>query len=82
MPRSEHHRLAVLEDAPMPPGFHMPPDLPMLKAAHSETAFGVGGVGGSFAYADAATGIAFGLTKNRIAQDFNTATEIIRLINA
>jgi CubicO group peptidase (beta-lactamase class C family) len=169
MPRSEHSRLAVLEDAPMPPGFQMPempPDLPMFKAAPmslfpnaafgnrhdtlaadipaggktsaraiaklyaallgemdgvrllsekrlreatspsasgvdevfgmptrwalgysigapgstSETAFGVGGVGGSFAYGDAATGIAFGLTKNRIAQDFNTATEIIRLI--
>ena len=171
MPRSEHHRLAVLEDAPMPPGFQMPelpPDLPMFKAApmslfpnaafgnrpdtlaadipaggktssraiakmyaallgevngvqllpperlreattesfsgidevfgmptkwalgysigapgsNSETAFGVGGVGGSFAYGDAATGIAFGLTKNRMAQDFNTAMEIIKLINA
>ena len=36
MPRSEQHRLAVLEDAPMPPGFEMPslpPDHPMLKAA-------------------------------------------------
>src|SRR5207249_10020217 len=36
MPRSEHQRLAVLEDAPMPPDFQMPampPDLPMFKAA-------------------------------------------------
>src|SRR5881398_528834 len=36
MPRSEHHRLAVQEDAPMPPDFQMPPvppDLPMFKAA-------------------------------------------------
>src|SRR5436309_7111528 len=36
MPRSEHARLAVQEDAPMPPGFQMPempPDLPMFKAA-------------------------------------------------
>ena len=168
MPRSEHHRLAVLEDAPLPPGFHMPempPDLPMFKAApmslmpnaafgnrhdtlaadipaggktsaraiarmyaamlgevdgvrllppgrlkeataqsasgvdevfgmptrwalgyslgapgSSETAFGVGGVGGSFAYGDAATGTAFALTKNRLAQDFNSVTEIIRLV--
>jgi CubicO group peptidase (beta-lactamase class C family) len=35
MPASEHHRLARLEDAPMPPGFEMPempPDLPMFKA--------------------------------------------------
>src|SRR5947208_3581500 len=36
MPRSEQHRLARLEDAPLPPGFEMPqmpPDLPMFKAA-------------------------------------------------
>src|SRR5881296_2785825 len=36
MPPSEHVRLAVQEDAPMPPGFQMPempPDLPMFKAA-------------------------------------------------
>ena len=35
MPAPEHHRLARLEDAPMPPGFvmpEMPPDLPMFKA--------------------------------------------------
>jgi CubicO group peptidase (beta-lactamase class C family) len=35
MPESEHHRLARLEDAPLPPGFVMPeipPDLPMFKA--------------------------------------------------
>jgi CubicO group peptidase (beta-lactamase class C family) len=38
MPRSEQHRLAVLEDAPMDPRMmeamaSMPPDLPMFKAA-------------------------------------------------
>ena len=35
MPRSERHRLAVLEDAPMDPAMmaQMPPDLPMFKAA-------------------------------------------------
>src|SRR5947208_3946438 len=36
MPRSEQHRLARLEDAPLPPGFEMPqmpPDLPMFRAA-------------------------------------------------
>src|SRR5256885_14389506 len=36
MPRAEHGRLAVLEDAPMPADFQMPampPDLPMFKAA-------------------------------------------------
>jgi CubicO group peptidase (beta-lactamase class C family) len=172
MPRSEHHRLAVLEDAPMPSGFQMPPmppDLPMFKAApmslmpnaafgnradtlaadipaggktsaraiarmyaallgevdgvrlitpkrlqeatstpvsgvdevfgmpttwalgysigalgaepgKPETAFGVGGVGGSFAFTDTATGIACAVTKNRLAQDFNAATQIVRLV--
>jgi CubicO group peptidase (beta-lactamase class C family) len=172
MPLSEHYRLAVLEDAPMPPNFQMPempPDLPMFKATpmslmpnaafgnrpdtlaadipaggktsaraiarmyaallgqlknvrlisperlreataksasgvdqvfgmpttwglgyaigapgaspeQSATQFGVGGIGGSFAYADTATGIAFALTKNRLTQDFNAATDLIRLV--
>ena len=172
MPRSEHVRLAVQEDAPMPPGFQMPempPDLPMfraapmslmpnaafgnrpdtlaadipaggkasaraiarmyaamlgtvggvrilpesrLRAATAEpfsgvdevfgmpttwaggysvgvvglepkdppTAFGVGGVGGSFAGFDTDTGITFGIMKNRLQQDFNAATEIASLI--
>ena len=172
MPPSEHVRLAVQEDAPMPPGFQMPempPDLPMFKAAPMSlmpnaafgnrpdtlaadipaggkasaraiarmyaamlgtvggvrilpesrlraataepfsgvdevfgmpttwaggysvgvvglepkdppTAFGVGGVGGSFAGFDTATGITFGIMKNRLQQDFNAATEIAGLI--
>jgi CubicO group peptidase (beta-lactamase class C family) len=172
MPRSEHHRLAVLEDAPSDTEFDMsalPPDLPMLKAApmslyptaelgnrtdileadipaggktsaraiarlyaallyqvdgvrllpperlreatavsasgidavfgmpttwglgyaiglpgssaeESPTAFGVGGVGGGFAFGDSATGIAFGFTKNRLANDFDAATELTRLV--
>jgi CubicO group peptidase (beta-lactamase class C family) len=172
MPRSEQSRLAVLEDAPMPPNFQMPempPDLPMFKAApmslmpnaafgnrpdtlaadipaggktsaraiarmyaallgevdgvrlmsqarlrqattspvsgvdeifgmpttwalgyaigvpgrspeESQSAFGVGGVGGSFAFGDTASGIAFALTKNRLTQDFNAAAQISRLV--
>jgi CubicO group peptidase (beta-lactamase class C family) len=169
MPRSEQSRLAVLEDAPMPPDFQMPempPDLPMFKAApmslmpnaafgnredtlaaeipaggkcsaraiarmyaallgkvdgvqlltaerlreattnpfngkdevfgmpaswalgysigalgvESKTAFGVGGVGGSFAFGDPATGIACAVTKNRLTQDFNAATTICGLV--
>src|SRR3989454_3550658 len=172
MPRSEHHRLAVLEDTPMPPDFQMPampPDLPMFKAApmslmpnaafgnredtlaadipaggktsaraiarmyaallgevdgvrllsperlreattkpvsgvdevfgmpttwalgysigvpgtspqETQTAFGVGGVGGSFAFGDAATGIAFAMTKNRLANNFDAAAQIIGLV--
>jgi CubicO group peptidase (beta-lactamase class C family) len=171
MPRSEHQRLAVLEDAPMPTGFQMPPmppDLPMLKAApmslmpnaafgnrtdtlaadipaggktssraiarmyaallgevdgkrlvsmktlekattdrasgvdevfgmpttwglgysigavgvESTTAFGVGGVGGSFAFADPATGIAGAITKNRLAMDFSTSSQIVQLVTS
>jgi CubicO group peptidase (beta-lactamase class C family) len=169
MPRSEHKRLAVLEDAPMPPEMmaqmaQMPKDLPMFKAAPMSlmpnaafgnredvlaadipaggktsaraiakmyaallgkadgvrlltpqrlgeatavafsgpdqvfgmpttwglgysigapgpsTAFGVGGVGGSFAFGDAPSEIAFAITKNRLAQDFNTAGETIELV--
>jgi CubicO group peptidase (beta-lactamase class C family) len=173
MPTSEHRRLAVLEDAPMPEGFtppQLPPDLPMFKAApmslfpnaqlgnrgdvlsadipaggktsaraiarmyaallgevdgvrlispqrlreattlsmsgvdavfgmpsawalgyslgrlgstpqESPTAFGVGGVGGSFAYADTATSIAFAFTKNRLQQDFNAATRLVQIVH-
>lgn len=173
MPGSEHRRLAVLEDAPVPEGFtppQLPPDLPMFKAGpmslyptaelgnrgdilsadipaggktsaraiarlyaallgevdgvrlfspqrlreattlsmsgvdavfgmpsawslgysigrlgstpqESPTAFGVGGVGGSFAYADTATGIAFAFTKNRLQHDFNAATQLVRIVH-
>ena len=173
MPRSEQHRLARLEDAPLPPGFEMPqmpPDLPMFKAAPMTlvptadlgnrpdvlaadipaggkasaraiarmyaamlgevdgirlvsarrleevmaspvsgpdevfghgvttwalgysvgivgrepgtppTAIGIGGSGGSFAFGDAATGIAFALTKNRLTMDFNAASEIAHIV--
>ena len=40
------------------------------------TAFGWGGAGGSFAYGDPATGIAFGMTKNRLTGDFDAATTL------
>jgi CubicO group peptidase (beta-lactamase class C family) len=172
MPLSEQHRLATLEDAPMPAGMDMPkmpPDLPMFKAGpmstmpnaylgnrpdilaadipaggktsaraiarmyaamldavdgvrlvspdrlrevtapamigidavfgmpttwalgysvgrpgstpkESATSFGIGGVGGAFAYGDTATGIAFAMTKNRLAPDFNAVTQIIGLV--
>ena len=173
MPVAEQRRLAVLEDAPLPPNFQMPempPDLPMFKAApmtlmpnaafgnredtlaadipaggktsaraiarmyaallgqlngvrlisperlreattvsasgvdevfgmpttwalgyaigatgaapeESKSQFGVGGVGGSFAYGDTATGIAFALTKNRLTQDFSAAGQIYRVVS-
>jgi CubicO group peptidase (beta-lactamase class C family) len=171
MPPSEHKRLAVLEDAPMPPEMmaqmaDMPKDLPMFKAAPmslmpnaafgndegtlaadipaggkvtaraiakmyaallgkvdgvrlltperlreattvafsgpdqvfgmpttwalgysigglgsgGDSIFGVGGVGGSFACGDTATGISFALTKNRLTQDFNASTQTLELV--
>ncbi|MEA2633539.1 MAG: hypothetical protein QOH92_306, partial [Chloroflexota bacterium] len=172
MPRSEQHRLARLEDAPMDPQAMaamatMPPDLPMFKAGpmstmpnaqlgnradilaadipaggktsaraiarmyaallgevdsvrlisperlqevttmassgmdevfgmpttwalgysigrpgamESTSVFGIGGVGGSFAFGDTATGIAFALTKNRLTQDFNAAAELSQIV--
>jgi CubicO group peptidase (beta-lactamase class C family) len=50
------------------------------STAH-DSAFGMGGAGGSFAYGDTATGVAFGLTKNRLSSDFNTATQICQIVN-
>lgn len=49
-------------------------------AMDSTSVFGIGGVGGSFAYGDTSTGIAFALTKNRLTQDFNAAAELSRLV--
>jgi CubicO group peptidase (beta-lactamase class C family) len=55
---------------------------PGAEPRDPETAFGVGGVGGSFAYGDTATGIAFALTKNRLHPDFNTVARVIALVTA
>jgi CubicO group peptidase (beta-lactamase class C family) len=44
------------------------------------TVFGLGGVGGSFACGDTATGIAWAVTKNRISNDFSTSTQLGQLI--
>src|SRR5215212_1190913 len=44
------------------------------------TVFGMGGVGGSFAYADTATGVAFALTKNRLTADFSAAQRISGIV--
>jgi len=41
---------------------------------------GMGGVGGSFAYADTTTGIAFALTKNRLTADFSAAEQISGIV--
>jgi CubicO group peptidase (beta-lactamase class C family) len=42
----------------------------------TSTAIAFGGVGGSFAYADTATGTTFALTKNRLTPDFGVAEQI------
>ena len=43
--------------------------------------FGVGGVGGSNAYADINSGIAFALTKNRLSSDFETAGRVAKIVS-
>jgi len=47
----------------------------------SNSVFGVGGAGGSFACGDTASGIAFAVTKNRLTSDFGAATQLSRLVN-
>jgi CubicO group peptidase (beta-lactamase class C family) len=44
------------------------------------TVFGLGGVGGSFACGDTASGLAWAVTKNRISSDFSTSIQLGRLI--
>ena len=44
------------------------------------TMFGWGGVGGSYACADSATGISFALTKNRLTADFSAAKHLAGII--
>jgi hypothetical protein len=40
----------------------------------------MGGVGGSYAYADTETGIAFALTKNRLTADFGAAEQVAGIV--
>jgi CubicO group peptidase (beta-lactamase class C family) len=48
----------------------------MSNAKDTPNVFGVGGVGGSHAYADTATGTTFALTKNRLTPSFDTAERV------
>jgi CubicO group peptidase (beta-lactamase class C family) len=50
------------------------------NAQDSPTVFGLGGVGGSFGCGDTASGIAWAVTKNRISNDFGTATQLGQLV--
>jgi CubicO group peptidase (beta-lactamase class C family) len=52
----------------------------MSNAHETPHVFGVGGVGGSHAYADTATGTTFALTKNRLALSFDTAEEVAGIV--
>ena len=49
-------------------------------AEENPSVFGIGGVGGSFAYADTATGVAFALTKNRLTADFGAAEQVAGIV--
>jgi CubicO group peptidase (beta-lactamase class C family) len=52
-----------------------------LSNAHeTQHVFGVGGVGGSHAYADTATGTTFALTKNRLAPSFDAAEQVAGIV--
>jgi CubicO group peptidase (beta-lactamase class C family) len=50
------------------------------EAQETPTVFGYGGVGGSYAYADTATGIAFAFTKNRLTPDFAAAERLAEIV--
>jgi CubicO group peptidase (beta-lactamase class C family) len=52
----------------------------MSNARETQHVFGVGGVGGSHAYADTATGTTFALTKNRLAPSFDTAEQVAGVV--
>ncbi len=49
-------------------------------AHEAQTVIAMGGVGGSYAYADTATGVAFALTKNRLTADFSAAERISGIV--
>ncbi len=50
------------------------------EAQETPGVFGWGGVGGSYAYADTATGTAFALTKNRLTPDFSAAERVAGIV--
>jgi CubicO group peptidase (beta-lactamase class C family) len=52
----------------------------MSNAQETQHVFGVGGVGGSHAYADIKTGVTFTLTKNRLAPTFDTAEKVAGIV--
>ena len=53
---------------------------PGTDPQETPTVFGFGGVGGSYAYADTATGTTFALTKNRLTPSFDTAERVDSIV--
>lgn len=58
------------------------PGRPGADPQEPTTAFGMGGAGGSYGYADPATGVTFALTKNRLTADANAVEQIAALVTA
>ncbi|MFF0743903.1 serine hydrolase domain-containing protein [Streptomyces sp. NPDC004111] len=56
--------------------------LPVPEGDSTETVFGMGGAGGSWAGADTATGTAWAVTKNVLSQDFGTANRLTGIVRA
>ena len=52
----------------------------MSNAHETQHVFGVGGVGGSHAYADTRTGTTFALTKNWLTPSFDTAEQVAGIV--
>jgi CubicO group peptidase (beta-lactamase class C family) len=52
----------------------------MSNAHETQHVFGVGGIGGSHAYADTATGTAFALTKNWLTPSFESAQRVAGVV--
>ena len=50
------------------------------EARETPGVIGMGGVGGSFAYADTVAGVAFALTKNRLTADFSAARQVSEIV--
>ncbi|MDQ3855143.1 MAG: beta-lactamase family protein [Chloroflexota bacterium] len=55
--------------------------LPGADPEETSTVFGMGGVGGSYAFADTASGVAFALTKNRLTPDMSAAEQVLRIVS-
>ncbi len=53
---------------------------PGTDSQETPTVFGMGGAGGSYAYADTASRISFALTKNRLTPDFDATKHVAEIV--